>query len=37
LTGVPSGMVAEVQPLVSVGAPVPAQCAACPMNSSVAL
>jgi hypothetical protein len=37
LTGVPSGMVAEVQPLVSVGAPVPAQCAAWPMNTSVAL
>src|SRR2546423_14032017 len=37
VTGVPSGLVAEVQPLVSVGAPVPAQCAAWPRNTSVAL
>src|ERR671916_457569 len=37
VTGVPSGLLSEVQPLVSVAAPVPAQCAACPMKTSVAL
>jgi hypothetical protein len=37
VTGVPSGLLSEVQPLVSVAAPVPAQCAACPMKMSVAL
>ena len=34
-TGVPSGSEAESQPSVSVAAPVPEQCAACPMNVSM--
>jgi hypothetical protein len=37
VTGVPSGSVPESQPSVSVAAPVPAQCAAWPMKTSVPL